>query len=142
MAAAAIVVVKRCQVRCVTNGSLWPLGLAGSPICTQKQGHKFLCCKCKSRLVSRILMARNSPPRAGQTAQYRHNNCLFRCCYHHADRRLPKASMIPLGSPVIFTAFTMHPSRGCTAATGPCTRPDRIQCLSIECERSSSICFS
>ena len=30
----------------VTNGSLWPLGLVGSPICTQKQSHTFLCCKC------------------------------------------------------------------------------------------------
>ena len=61
----------------VTNGSLWPLGLAGSPICTQKQGHKFPCCKCKSCLVSRIQMARKIPLRAGQTAPCRHNSCLF-----------------------------------------------------------------
>ena len=120
----------------VTNGSLWPLGLAGSPICTQKQGHKFPCCKCKSCLVFHIQMARNSPREQARLRRIGTTTAYFWRCWHHVDRRLPTASMMPLGSPVPFTSFTTHPSRGCTVATGPCTQPDRIQCLYIDCSHS------
>ena len=126
----------------VTNGSLWPLSLAGSPICTQKQGHKFLCCKCKSRLVSCIQMARNFPREQARLHHIGTTTAYFQHCWHHVDRQLPTASMMPLGSPVPFTSFTTHPSRECTAATGPCTRPDHVRCLSIKCGRSFYIRFS
>ncbi len=66
-------------------------------------------------------------------------NCLFQRCYRHVDWWLPMAPMIPLESLVPFTSFTTHPSRGCTAATGPHQRPARVRGLPIKCGMPLSI---